>query len=429
MKSRWFAFPSCTAKQAKLLLVVTAFGLFASDAAAVDAVLHNFSGGANDGTNPSGSLVSSGTTLYGMSRQGGSSSNNGFGTIFAMNTDGSGFSLVHKFSFSANDGDTPTFGSLTVAGQTLYGMTSQGGTFSGGTVFKVNTDGSEFSLLHSFAGGVLDGGNPQGSLTLSGSTLYGMTLHGGSNSDFGSVFKLNTDGTGYVPLHIFSGGANDGVSPFGSLTLVGSTLYGMTNGGGSNGYGTIFKINTDGSGFELLHSFNYSTTDGSRPFGSLIVSGSTFYGMTLGGGSSVPTLDVDGTVFKMNLDGTGFSLLHSFAGGASDGSLPRGSLTLSGSTLYGLTAEGGNSVGVAFSINTDGTGYSLLHSFAGGPSDGSFPYGSLTLVESTLYGVAASGGTGGGGVLFSIQVPEPCSVQLLILGIATSMLRRSRRTK
>ena len=77
-----------------------------------------------------------------------------------------------------------------------------------------------FSTLHSFNG--RDGSSPE-SLILSGSTLYGVTKHGGV-SNAGTVFSVHTDGTGFTILHIFTGGS-DGATPGGQLVLSGHTLY------------------------------------------------------------------------------------------------------------------------------------------------------------------------------------------------------------
>jgi len=355
-------------------------------------VLYTFTGG-NDGANPNGSLILSGSTLYGMTSAGGSSS---LGTIFSINTSGTGFTLLHTFLGGANDGSSPN-GSLTLSGSTLYGMTNQGGGSNKGTIFSINTDGTSFTFLHSFTGGASDGAGPNGSLTLSGSTLYGMTYNGGS-SDFGTIFSINTSGTGFTLLHTFTGGSSDGSNPLGSLMLSGSTLYGMTPSGGSSGSGTIFSINTSGTGFTLLHTFLGGANDGSSPNGSLTLSGSTLYGMANAGGSSG-----SGATFSINTNGTGFTVLYNF-GSVNDGAGPQGSLTLSGSTLYGMTDSGGSSgSGTIFSINTDGTGYTLLHTFTGGSSDGSQPLGSLTLSGSTLYGMTDFGGSSGNGVIFSIN--------------------------
>ena len=182
-------------------------------------------------------------------------------------------------------------------------------------------------ILHNFTGGASDGREPYGSLTLSGSKLYGMTIVGGS-SNAGTVFSMNTDGTGFGLLHSFTGGASDGKYPRGSLTLSGSKFYGMTDHGGSSDKGVLFSMNTDGTGFALLHSFTGNPSDGANPFGDLTLSGLKLYGISYVGGSSN-----NGALFSMNTDGTGFALLHSFTGGARDGRYPEGSLTLSGSKL------------------------------------------------------------------------------------------------
>jgi uncharacterized repeat protein (TIGR03803 family) len=411
-----------TTNRNTMLAVLCALLLGAANAPAQFNLLHSFAGAPSDGMSPFGALTLSGSTLYGMTALGGSLNS---GTAFKMNTDGTGFTLLHSFTSGGSDGSIP-FGSLTVSGSTLYGMATHGGVGNGGTVFKMNTDGTGFTTLRSFAGGGGDGDTPNGSLTLDGSTLYGMTA-GGGTSGRGTVFQMNTDGTGFTLLHSFTGGGSDGMSPFGALTLSGSTLYGMTYGGGTNDLGTVFKMNTDGDGFNLLHSFAGGVSDGSRPFGSLTLSGSTLYGMTYEGGVSDA-----GTAFQMNTDGTGFALLHSFNGGVSDGSHPSGSLTLDGSTLYGTTRFGGtidgtNGFGTAFQMNTNGTGFALLHSFTGDVTDGACPYDSLTLDGSKLYGMTYYGGGSGLGTVFSIGVvPEPSSMGLVLLGLGLIGWRRLR---
>jgi len=124
----------------------------------------------------------------------------------------------------------------------------------------------------------------------------------------------------------------------------------------------------------------------------------------------------------MNTDGTGFALLHEFAGGVNDGSVPQGSLTLSGTTLYGMTYYGGDyGGGTVFQVNTNGTGFKLLHEFAGGVNDGRYPWGKLTLDGTMLYGTTKYGGDSDAGTVYSLNlvpVPEPISLVFFGTGLA-----------
>jgi uncharacterized repeat protein (TIGR03803 family) len=392
-------------------------------ARAATMILHNFTGGAADGAFPLGVPTLSGSKLYGMASGGGTSDR---GAIFSMNADGTGFGVLHNFVGGTTDGEQP-FGALTLSGSKLYGMTRLGGSSGTGTLFSVNTDGTGFSLLHTFLGGASDGANPFGSLTLSGSKLYGMTNMGGSNT-LGTIFSINIDGTGFSLLRTFTGLFDaDGAYPQGSLTLSGSKLYGTAFGGGY-GSGTVFSMNTDGTGFTLLHNFSGNDiTDGRAPTGSLTLSGSTLYGTAFVGGSAD-----EGVIFRVNTDGTGYGLLHNFTGGVSDGAKPFGSLALSGSTLYGTTREGGGSnLGTLFRIGIDGSGFGLLESFGGAPADGANPrFGDLALSDNgaTLYGMTVVGGTANKGVVFaravSPAVPEPGVFAFFGLGALLLAARR-----
>jgi uncharacterized repeat protein (TIGR03803 family) len=233
---------------------------------------------------------------------------------------------------------------LILSGNILYGTANQGGTNGGGTVFAVNTNGTGFTTLYSFTGRSgsyptitnSNGAYPVGGLILSGNTLYGTASSGGSSGN-GTIFAVSTDGTGFTNLHTFTVGFGsysgpggpvatntDGADPCGGLVLSGNTLYGTAVSGGSSANGTVFKVNTDGTGFTTLHSFtassdyslgNYSrylypttNSDGAWPKAGLILSGNTLYGTTSSGGSSG-----GGTVFAVNTDGTCFATLCSFS--------------------------------------------------------------------------------------------------------------------
>jgi uncharacterized repeat protein (TIGR03803 family) len=368
----------------------------------------------SDGVTPLG-LILSGDTLYGMAGGGGTS---GLGTVYAVNTDGAGFTTLYSFT-GGSDGSGP-IGRLILSGNKLYGTTVDYPT-AFGTVFVVNTDGTGFTTLYSFTGGS-DGTFPRGSLVLSNNTLYGTALHGGSSGN-GTVFAVNTDGTGFTTLYSFTGGS-DGTSPQAGLLLSGKTLYGTTSTGSSSGLGTVFAVNIDSTGFTVLHSF--TSSEGRNPSG-LVLSGNTLYGMLEFGGSSGA-----GTVFAVNTSGTGFTILYSFAGG-SDGYGPITGLVLSGNTLYGTAAWGGSAAatsgnGTVFAVNTDGTGFTSLHSFTAtsslppyGNSDGRTPSG-LILSGSTLYGTARLGGSSGNGTVFSISLGPVSPPQLTIASSGANVI-------
>lgn len=328
--------------------------------------------------------VLSGNTLYGTTKRGGSSN---VGTLYRVNTDGSDFAVVKQFTGNFTNGEAALpNGGLLQSGNTLYGMSSGGGVENRGTVFKVNTDGSDYAVLKSFT--EADGGIPRDAgLVMGNGVLYG-TLNGSA----GKVFKLNTNGSGYNVL------AN-ATNPRATLLLFGNTLYGTTAGGDVDA-GTVFKVNTDGSGHMVLKVFEYFT-DGGVSVAGLALSGNTLYGTATYGGAGDK-----GTVFKVNTDGTGFAMLKHFLGAPDDGENPFAALLISGYKLYGTTSVGGAfNGGIVFEINTDGSDFTVLKHY--NHSDGNGPTGNLVRDGNVLYGTTAGGGAMGFGTVFSLTLPGP----------------------
>ena len=365
----------------------------------------------SDGVMPWAGLTLSCNTLYGTAGHGGTS---GYGTVFAVNTDGTGFTNLHNFSAipsgTNSDGAVP-IGGLILLGNTLYGTTHGGGSSGNGTVFAINTDGTGFTNLYSFTalssayGSNSDGAHPDAGLILSCNTLYGTAVWGGS-SGRGTVFAVNTDGTGFTNLHSFtalsdvnSGTNSDGANPYAGLILSGGTLYGTAAWGGSSDVGAVFAVNTNGTGFTNLHSFTYDS-EVAYPYAGLVLSGNTLYGTATFG---VSPAEGYGSVFAVNTDGTGFTNLHNFSYN-DDASGPEAGLVLSGNTLYGTTySETSSGNGTVFAVNTDGTGFTILHTFAGPPSEGANPYAGLILSGNTLYGTTFYGGSSDYGTVFSLS--------------------------
>jgi uncharacterized repeat protein (TIGR03803 family) len=284
-----------------------------------------------------------------------------------------------------------------------WGRVGVAGLFCLGLLGAPWAAGQTPTVLHSFTGTASDGEGPYDSLLAVGSTLYGMTSAGGAGS--GTLFSIRTSGKGFQVLHSFLDNASDGGVPAGSLILIGDRLYGMTTAGGGDGvnywgFGTIFSIQTNGAGFTVLHSF--SGLDGAMPSGSLVYWNKRLYGLAMAGG-----WNGGGALFSLRTDGLDFSVHHDFDPLLvdTDGVMPVGSLTLAGSRFFGTTWAGGHcGIGTLFSIRTDMAGFRVEHSFAGqAGSDGEAPRDSLTLVGNRLFGTTSLGGRWNNGTIFSIK--------------------------
>ncbi len=362
-------------------------------------VLVSFDVGKSGINQPSSELLLSGNRLFGTTYAGGT---NGYGTIFSINTDGTDLEVLHSFTADA-DGAHPG-GHLVLAGGMLYGTDIAGTNGGYGTIFRISTNGIGFTVLHTM-NGTNDGRYPGPGLILSGSTFYGTANEGGMNGA-GSIFSVNTNGSAFTVLHTFSS-ATEGQNPEGGLVLAGGTLYGTARNGGPGGSGTAFSIGTNGSNFTLVHVFSNSITDGARPASGFVLAGNVLYGTTFLGGAYS-----DGTVFCMDTNGGAFRVLHSFRFTV-DGYALQSDLLLSGDTLYGAAGYGGANTGTGtiFSLNTNGGSFSLLHTFSNASStngfinlDGSRPSGKLLLLGNVIYGTTQSGGADGLGTVFALPV-------------------------
>ncbi len=359
--------------------------------------------GPSGGQPASGMIEGSDGLLYGATFSGGT--NNSRGTLFRMAKDGSGFHVLHHFANDAQ-GCRPVGRLIEGTDGALYGTSSSGGTNLAGTVFKLNKDGSGYSVLWRFSGTYEDGKNPQtGVIEGSDRFLYG-TTYGGGTSVPGNVFKLSKDGSVFSVLHRFEGTA-DGQFPWGELLEASDgALYGTTYSGttGTSLPGTIFRVYKDGSGYQVLHLFSYSVwANGFYPDGGLIeATDGRLYGTTSSGGSAGNF----GTVFRMEKSGNAYQVIFSFTG---DGAAPRGSLLEGPSgALYGVTYDGGlGTNGTVFKMNKDGSGYALLHRFAEG-GDGKKPYGNLLIPsDGAVYGTTFLGGETNLGTVFKLFSSTP----------------------
>ena len=369
-------------------------------------VLHSFTGTHSGGAEPAARVVEGpdgrlyGTT-YGATIEGAVTNE---GTVFALNRDGTGHTVLRQFTGQGGDGANP-FSELTVGRDgLLYGSTSKGGASTNGILFRLRPDGSEYQMLHAFGSVTEDGRGPFGPVVeIEEGILYGTTSLGGTSNDAGVVFTLQRDGMGYALLRKFVGDATDGAVPMGGVVKgTDGALYGTTRFGGAADKGTIFRVQPDGSGYEVLQRFTGAGGDAAEPYtGVSPGTDGAFYGTSWGGGNAYR-----GTVYRISPEDGEGQVLHEFAGGASDGATPYGGV-IEGSdgVLYGTAVQGGTAnLGIIYKLNKDGSGFAILRSFVQASNGGYYPYGRLIEgSDGLLYGTTTFGGSGGYGTIFRIN--------------------------
>jgi uncharacterized repeat protein (TIGR03803 family) len=346
---------------------------------------------------------------------------------------GENFTLLYSFTKipgvngTNQDGAYPTSGVVVDQEGNFYGLTAAGGAYGTGTLFKFLPDlGSVQALWDSQEATNGTGVYPKFGLIFDESDPS-------SNSFFGTDYGVAATSGSFFHItpptynEYFFDYDNAGVNPLGHLTIQDGLVYGITSVGGQSatggalGQGAIYSYNIQTEKLTVLHVFqfnawvdtnsstaafyHYDTADGAEPMDGVLISDGVIYGTTSSGGA-----ETNGAIYSMKIDGSDFTLLHSFPAlgdtnaVAEEGCAPSGGLTLSpdGQTLYGTTGWGGayGHLGTVFKINKDGSGFTTLQSIAPPPSQYKFGTVISPLVCSpgggVLYGVA-NPGTGLGG--------------------------------
>ena len=357
-----------------------------------ESTLYTFAGGADGRYPDSGLTAGSDSNFYGTTSYGGA---NNLGTVYRITPAGV-HTVLYSFAGGIGDGQYPASGLDLGSDGDFYATTTAGGAFGSGTFYKMTLAGTE-TMLYSF-GANGSGVTPQGLTELADGNFYGTTTWGGANN-LGTIYKMTPAGVQTV-LYSFAGGS-DGQGPVAGLSDdVDGNLYGVTYYGGTNNFGTIFRIAPDGTGYTTLYSFGSGATDGQYPGVKLRnVPDGTLYGSTGAGGANGL-----GTIFKYDPSSGASSVIYSFAGAPDDGSQPSSRLRIGNDgNLYGVTFNGGYfDYGTFFQITPAGA-LTVLHSFAGG-SDGASPNSSLLLTsDGTFYGTTVTGGPTSNGTIYQIN--------------------------
>jgi uncharacterized repeat protein (TIGR03803 family) len=180
-----------------------------------------------------------------------------------------------------------------------------------------------FTVLHRFLPDGVDGATASATLTLNSGIIYGITAKGGTNNG-GTLFRIETKGTNYQVLHHFAAPdfyptnldwTADGAGPIGGVSVDSNAIYGATQMGGIAGRGMLYKLATNGGDYQALHQF-LDFHDGSYPSSGLFLSNDWLYGTCLtDGGDDRPNqqyVAAGGTRFAINTSGSSYRVEGTF---------------------------------------------------------------------------------------------------------------------
>lgn len=391
-----------------LALATFAVTLKAQATGPVETVLYSFGTATNDGNSPRAALIEgSDGYLYGTTMFGGTHSN---GTIFKIAADGSGYQVLHNFAGGVSDGSLPAAALFLASDGNLYGTTAAGGQYDQGVLFEISTNGGSFSVLHSFGATATDGEAPYaGLIEATDGNLYGVTGAGGAYGG-GAIFRIAPGGSGYQVVRSLEASASDATAPVAPLYQApDGYLYGTAERGGASGQGAVFKILPNGANYQVIHSFAGGTTDGASPVAPVVeAADGALYGTAVYGGTNATGDNTgNGVIYKIDPDGSSYSVVQYLS--SADGINPEaGLIPAPDGYLYSTTqgSSGGATYGLIYRIPVGGGSFTDEYSFAGEPSDGSDPVAGLYFSSNgTLYGTTAGAGANNEGIVYSLQVP------------------------
>lgn len=320
---------------------------------------------------------------------------NGGGSVFSIDSDGNNKQIIKGFDAPGNL--VLTGGFAKDASGNLYVNSILGGLTNSGTLLRISPDGSNFKIIASYRLGV-EGGNPYTSPVMGADGYLYTTLTASEPQGGGSIVKIKPDGSEITKIYNFN--LSEGYKPSATV-LYGSDgrLYGTTDLGGLKSGGTIYTIKTDGTDFKVLKNISSNNVSSYFFDARALVEGSDgkLYGTTLHDGAYGA-----GTLFRLDKEGTNFQVLVEF-NNTSNGALPGEIMIASDGKIYGATTSGGaNAKGYVYSVNTDGNGFTKLLDM---PSSGTGIKTSplREAADGTLYGVTHNGGSTGAGMIYKMN--------------------------
>ena len=356
-------------------------------------VVHEFT--TETGVSPNFKVTEVGDDVYGVCHSGAEDDE---GAIFKINKTSKEYTVLYEFDNHRNTGDDAIYDIR--ASQPVY--------FTDGKLWGVvrlrdSASGSPYYVIYSID---LDGQNFQEVISGSNSFLLegSLLIDGISKLSFQGETRFGRAIYTYAPSSnsidsLFSIGDN---SLRGDFKLVENSMLGIVAPPITSERDYIVSFDLSNNEFE--ETFEFINPNGEGLNTKVISVDGKLYGTTRFGGASN-----FGSVYEMDLNGENFRLLHSFLG-AEGGAYPSGGLAHIDSKLWGVTDDGWQSAsqpennGTIYKLDIDGDNFDVVHYFENSSDPGaeSDPVGELVEVDDRIYGTTMSGGAIRRGVLYSV---------------------------
>jgi len=282
---------------------------------------------------------------------------------------------------------------LTLANDKLYGVTENGGDNGRGTIYSIEPKTQSVEIEYEFSNQeklkpislpVFDGD----------SSLIGLSENEKKQKIFWYVYNIYSKKI-TKKAECTGDWLTFGYVPNGCVQMGPDKCIYITDVFASGKPGTILRIGKNLEKTTLLYEMDAKVAG--EPDGDLVFMNGKIYGLASGGG---PT--DDGLIYSINMDGTGFEVLATFNG--DDGHLPTCLFRSSTGMLYGTCYSGGEyDRGCFFEFNTKDKNLNIIKNFK--DSEGSYPNGRIVEgKDGSLFGLLRHGGKGEKGAVYRIKL-------------------------
>ena len=349
----------------------------------------------NSGYNPDGGVFYDGNgLLYGTVERG--DATNDDGAIFTYDIATNTYTVKVNFGFS-DFGSLPTGNLVQASNGKVYGGLANGGPANSGSVYEYTLGDTIVNPIISFEQ-ALEGANPQTAPTLaSNGKLYGVIYEGGAGN-VGLLYEVDPATGTYTNLVDFDS-TSLGENPNSQLVEKNGILYGTLSGGGSQAGGCLFSFDPNTGILSSMHDFNVTTFASPTNSLTLTASGNLIGACDFGGANNF------GGVYEYDLTAGTMTFLVDFDEAIHGFFQGMPFYEVSADVYYIMMRSGLSSIhGKILQFDRTNNQLSVVHDFAGPPSDGTFPSSNLVLgSDGLLYGVTSGGGSTSGGTIYSID--------------------------